>query len=246
MEMPDGYVNLTELTKRLGYSPKSRGVVRALCQSGRIPGAYQMGNGNREWVSPWPVHPLHSVPDGYVSLTDLTSRLGYLPKSRGRVWKLCQSGQIPGAYQMDNGERRGQWVAPWPCTVLDLHPAPDGYQHTAEAAFRLGLTVEQMTRWCASELIQGAVKAGSRWLVPIPCQGKKVKDPLPGANLYTYSKAAGFLAKLSVRTQRILRFRYEVNDTLESIGYTFGLSRQRVYQVEQAAMAKLGELAEGS
>ena len=60
-------------------------------------------------------HPVHAVPDGYVNLTDLTERLGYSPKSRGVVWQLCQSGRIPGAYQIDNKMR--EWVAPWPCIV---------------------------------------------------------------------------------------------------------------------------------
>ena len=93
----------------------------------------------------------------------------------------------------------------------------------------------------------GAVKVGSRWLVPIPCQvNEKVKELLPAADLYTYSKAAGLLAGLPKRTQYILELRYDGGETLESIGESVALSRQRVQQVEHEAMAKLAELAEGS
>ena len=154
MEIPNGYVNILDLTERLGYSPKSRGAIRQMCQSGRIPGAYQMDNGTRKmWVAPWPciAPPVHAVPDGYVNLTDLTERLGYSPKSRGVVWQLCQSGRIPGAYQIDNKMR--EWVAPWPCIVHPVHAVPDGYQYATEAALRLGLTGHEMVEKIYCQLV---------------------------------------------------------------------------------------------
>ena len=61
-----------------------------------------------------------------------------------------------------------------------------------------------------------------------------------------YLRGGELLARLDSREARILELRFGLEDgepmTLKAIGKRFGLTRERVRQMEQQALEKLGEV----
>jgi RNA polymerase primary sigma factor len=67
-------------------------------------------------------------------------------------------------------------------------------------------------------------------------------------NLVRADELDGLLASLSVRERRVIELRYGLGDgnprTLEEVGRTFGVTRERIRQIESQSLKKLQALAE--
>lgn len=124
------------------------------------------------------------VIEGYELASDAAARLGVTQK---QLVHMARKGLIPGARQVSAG--RGYWFVPEGCQPVCK--APEGYQWTADAAARMGLSVRRLGTLLYEGRIEGAYRAqyGKRWLWLVPVDAPRPVQPREGRQISTESIA---------------------------------------------------------
>ena len=104
--------------------------------------------------------------EGYETAAQAAKRLGVARKT---ATSRCIRGHIPGAKKLRVG-KWALWYVPLATTSITREPSVEGYETTAQAAERLGMSQNALTLRCGDGTVPGAkrVAVGGRvhWYVP--------------------------------------------------------------------------------
>ena len=133
---------------------------RVLCKRGRVEGARQFGRKGLGsiWMIPTPVKILSKVGNGFVTPCEAAAELGI---SAASVREMCKRGRVAGACK-----KGGVWAIPTPVRIGGA--VAEGFATSQEAADIMGVSRKRVIQLCVKGGLEGAVKQGNRWAIPLP------------------------------------------------------------------------------
>ena len=185
------------------------------------------------------------MPEGYVTLQEANTRLGRTPRGEQHLWLCAKGGRIPGAQQIAGYRGRLMWVVPWPCRIMPAVQKPENYRTTQDVANKLRLTRARVAQLCADGRFSGAFRVRGKWFIPWPAQ--IVSEESPQQRLVREASSTPAFRNLTAQERSVLDRRYgDTIQTMQDIADADGITRQRIHQIERAALEKLRAALEGT